>query len=274
MYLKEDGTVWAVGFNYNGQLGDGTTTNRSNPVQVVDGSGNPLSGVVGISAGYHHTVYLKGDGTVWWAVILMANWVTGPPPTAPGAGGGWIGQPAERGGGGLRESNHTVYLKGDGTVWAAGRNESGQLGDGATTNRSNPVQVVDGSGNPLSGVVGISAGNDHTVCLKVDGTVLAVGYNYNGQLGDGTTTGRTNPVQVLDESGNPLSGVVGIFAGSSSMVYLKGDGTVLAVGSNYNGQLGDGTATGRTNPVQVVDGSGNPLSGWWESPRDNITRCI
>ena len=46
-------------------LGDGTTTNRSNPVQVVDDSGNPLSGVVGISAGYTHTVYLKEDGTVW-----------------------------------------------------------------------------------------------------------------------------------------------------------------------------------------------------------------
>ena len=209
VYLKGDGTVWAAGYNSNGQLGDGTTTNRSNPVQVVDGSGNPLSGVVGISAGYYHTVYLKGDGT----------------------------------------------------VWAAGRNESGQLGDGATTNRSNPVQVVDGSGNPLSGVVGISAGGNYTVYLKGDGTVWAVGYNSNGQLGDGTTTNRSNPVQVVDGSGNPLSGVVGISAGNDHTVYLKVDGTVLAVGANSNGQLGDGTTTNRSNPVQVVDGSGNPLSG-------------
>ena len=68
VYLKGDGTVWAAGYNSNGQLGDGTTTNRSNPVQVVDGSGNPLSGGGGgISAGYYHTVYLKGDGTVWAA---------------------------------------------------------------------------------------------------------------------------------------------------------------------------------------------------------------
>ena len=58
--------------------------------------------------------------------------------------------------------------------------------------------------------MGISAGNDHTVYLKVDGTVLAVGANSNGQLGDGTTTNRSNPVQVVDGSGNPLSGVVGI----------------------------------------------------------------
>ena len=83
---------------------------------------------------------------------------------------------------------HTVYLKGDGTVWAAGYNIAGQLGDGTTTQRTNPVQVVDGSGNPLSGVVGISAGANHTVYLKGDGTVWAAGRNNYGQLGDGTTT--------------------------------------------------------------------------------------
>ena len=123
-------------------------------------------------------------------------------------------------------SSYTVYLKGDGTVWAAGRNHFGQLGDGTTTNRTNPVQVVDVSGNPLSGVVGVSAGVNHTVYLKGDGTVWAVGHNADGRLGDGTTTNRTNPVQVVDGSGNPLSGVVGISAGQHHTVYLKGDGTV------------------------------------------------
>ena len=110
---------------------------------------------MGISAGQHHTVYLKGDGTVWGAggnnygqlgdggsriEAIRCRW------------SGWIGQSSLSGVVGISAGgNHTVYLKGDGTVWAAGRNESGQLGDGATTNRSNPVQVVDGSGNPLSG---------------------------------------------------------------------------------------------------------------------------
>ena len=153
----------------------------------MDGSGNPLSEVVGIAAENYHTVYLKGDGTVWKQPVEII------------------------------------------TV---------QLGDGTTTDRSNPVQVVDGSGNPLIGVVGIAARNEHTVYLKGDGTVWAVGRNNYGQLGDGTNTNRSNPVQVLDGSGNPLSGVVGISAGFSHTVYLKGDGTVWAVGHNFDGQLG------------------------------------
>ena len=64
-------------------------------------------------------------------------------------------------------SGYTVYLKSDGTVWAAGYNAQGQLGDGTTTNRSNPVQVTNADGSGLSGVVGISAANGHSVYLKV-----------------------------------------------------------------------------------------------------------
>ena len=193
-------------------------------MQVVSGSGNPLTGVVEVSAGVGHTVFLKGDGT----------------------------------------------------VWAVGQTSYGQLGDGTSTPyRFNPVQVVDGSGNPLIGVVGISAGENHTVYLKGDGTVWAVGSNGSGQLGDGTTTDSLNPVQVVDGSGNPLSGVVGVSAGVNHTVYLQGDGTVWAVGSNGSGQLGDGTTTLSSNPVQVVDGSGNPLSGVvGDTPQENITRCI
>ena len=91
--------------------------------------------------------------------------------------------------------NYTVYLKSDGTVWAVGMNSYGQLGDGTQTPRSNPEPVLDSSGNALSGVVGVSAGGEHTVFLKADGTVWATGYNAFGQLGDGTTTDRLYPVQ-------------------------------------------------------------------------------
>ena len=114
----------------------------------------------------------------------------------------------------------------DGTVWATGYNTNGQLGDGTTTDRTNPVQVTNGDGTELSGVIGISAGQYHTVYLKSDGTVWAAGKNTYGQLGDGTTTQRSNPVQVTNADGTGLSGVVGISASLTHTVYLKSDGTV------------------------------------------------
>jgi alpha-tubulin suppressor-like RCC1 family protein len=86
---------------------------------------------------------------------------------------------------------HIAALKNDGTVWAWGLNNYGELGDGTTTDRYTPVQV-----SSLAGITGISAGVKYTVALKNDGTVWAWGLNNYGQLGDGTTMDRYIPVQV------------------------------------------------------------------------------
>ena len=115
---------------------------------------------------------------------------------------------------------HTVALKSDGTVWAWGYNDCGQLGDGTTTQRPTPVKV-----NGLTGVTAIAAGDSHTVALKSDGTVWAWGLNNYGQLGDGTTTDRAEPVHV-----NNMNEVAAIVAGKSNTVILKSDGTVYRCG--------------------------------------------
>ena len=85
---------------------------------------------------------------------------------------------------------HTVALLGDGTVWAWGWNEFGQLGDGTGTDRSTPVQV-----RGLADVTAVAAGGEHSIALRRDGTVWAWGCNDTGQLGDGTETDRALPVQ-------------------------------------------------------------------------------
>jgi len=135
---------------------------------------------------------------------------------------------------------HSLALAQDGTVWAAGNNASGQLGDGTTTNKLIFVQV------PEIRATSIAGGWKHTVALKSDGTVWTWGNNDIGQLGDGTFTSRAKPVQV-----SGLSGITAIASRLNHTIALKDDGTVFTWGQNANGQLGDGTTTYRTTPVQV-----------------------
>jgi hypothetical protein len=108
-------------------------------------------------------------------------------------------------------------------------------------NKSTPVQV-----SSLTGITAIAAGGFHSIFLKNDGTVWAVGYNAFGQLGDGTTANKSTPVQV-----SSLTGITAIAAGGFHSIFLKNDGTVWAVGSNGDGQLGDGTTGNKSTPVQV-----------------------
>ncbi len=148
--------------------------------------------------------------------------------------------------GNLAGSIHSVFLKNDGTVWAWGSNNYGQLGDGTTAERHTPV-------SGLTGVTEISVGSGsvHSLALKSDSTVWAWGYNYYGQLGDGTIIERHTPVPV-----SGLTDVITIAAGSHHSLAVKSDGTVWAWGSNQFGKLGNGTIIDSSTPVQVSDLTG------------------
>ena len=233
--LKTDGTVWAWGKNDYGQLGDGTTTNRSTPAQITG-----LSDIIAISADNFHSLALKDDGTVWaWGKNDYGQLGDGTTSDSytPVQVAGLSGVTA------ITLGNYfNLALKSDGTVWAWGKNNAGQLGNGTTSDSYTPVQVAG-----LSGVTGIGAGDWHSLAVKGDGTAWAWGSNGNGILGDGTVVQRNTPVQVIG-----LNGVIAVEGNICSSISLKNDGTVWTWGSNHNGALGDGTTINRHTPVQVI----------------------
>ncbi|OLN31734.1 sigma-70 family RNA polymerase sigma factor [Desulfosporosinus metallidurans] len=136
--------------------------------------------------------------------------------------------------------DHTVGIKKDGSLWAWGNNDRGQLGDGTTANSNIPKQII------TSEVIAIAAGISHTIALKKDGSLWAWGWNYYGQLGDGTRADSRIPKQII------ASEVTSIAAGSEYTLALKKDGSLWVWGDNLYGQLGDGTEITSVVPKQII----------------------
>jgi alpha-tubulin suppressor-like RCC1 family protein len=236
--LTVGGGVKCWGYNYYGQLGDGTTTQRTTPVDVS----GLTSGVDAIAAGgYHACAATAGGGVTCWGYNYygqLGDGTTTDRNTPVDVSGLMSGVDAIAAG-----YSHTCALTVGGGVTCWGRNSYGQLGDGTTTDRNMPVDVS----GLTSGVAAIAAGELHTCALTVGGGVECWGHNSYGQLGDGTTTRRTTPVAVSGLT----SGVAAIAAGGSHTCALTVGGGVECWGRNEYGQLGDGATTQRSTPVDV-----------------------
>ncbi|HQF53698.1 MAG TPA: hypothetical protein PK208_01135 [Fibrobacteria bacterium] len=138
--------------------------------------------------------------------------------------------------------HHSLFVSSGRKVWATGWNEFGQLGDNTVVSRSLPVPVLE-NGTQIANVQRVAVGSGHSMFLKYDGTVSAVGWNAYGQLGTGGTDDVLSMVK-LRRDGETISGVRQVAAGRYHSLLLLSDGTVLTTGRNGGGQLGVGnTAT-------------------------------
>ncbi|MBF0371721.1 MAG: hypothetical protein HQL52_19980 [Magnetococcales bacterium] len=247
--VKTDGTVWAWGDNYDGQLGDGTTEDSSIPVQVQG-----LTNVAQVAAGEDHTLALGTDGTVWawgsnrYGQLGDSTFTNSLTPVQVSTLSGVDQIVAGR--------NFSMALS-DRSVWAWGYNNRGQLGNGSTENSSIPAEV-----QGLNSVTQISAGYYSAFALKSTGSVWAWGYNGYGQLGDGTTDESHEPINI-----SSLSNVEQIITGPHHSLAIKSDKTLWGWGINSSSQLGTDPYEYSATPIQIPDLSdvSQASAGWLHS---------
>ncbi len=238
--VDQDGNVWAWGDNQGAQLGDGTSTTRSAPLRLTS-----IANVQAVAAGNLYSLALKRDGTVWtWGSNYSGALGSGsnsnnamPPAQVPG-----LASVAAIAAG----AAHSLALKQDGSVWAWGANDFGQLGLGTVSPSGLPAQIPG-----LSGVRSVAASSYNSYAVKADGTATAWGRNQYGTLGDGSTTDRHSPVSVTG-----LTAVVEIAPGAEHVLARREDGSVWGWGTGTSGELGV-----NQNPLLPLRTTSAPIGG-------------
>jgi alpha-tubulin suppressor-like RCC1 family protein len=231
LFLKSDGSMWGMGDNSYGQLGANAPANMAvSPVEIM------ASNVTAIAAGGYHSLFIKTDGSLWsMGDNSYGQLGNGTNSSSPNSIPYMVeGSNVITIAGG---ENHTLFIKSDGSLWGVGYDGLGQLGNsnygGSVGFVTSPVQIEP------SNVVAIAGGGTHSLFLKSNGSLWAMGYNYSGQLGDGTTDDgvyATNvPEQIIS------SNVTAISAGLQHSLYLLSGGSLWAMGNNFVGELGNGS---------------------------------
>jgi alpha-tubulin suppressor-like RCC1 family protein len=242
--LAADGSAWCWGTNTNGQLGDGTMTDRATAAPVV----GLTSGVAAISAGDENSCAIKTEGSLWcWGDNNNGQLGDGTsatqttPVVVYGMSSGVTGV--------SMGNSHACALKADGSVWCWGLNSTGQLGNGTTETTSVPVRA-----KVTVRVKAVAAGSLHTCALGDDGTVWCWGRNVYGALGYGTgacDSGACSSSIPTRVSGLP-SDMIAVTAGYLSTCAIERDGATWCWGGDDAGQLGDGKRTNRSTPERVL----------------------
>lgn len=250
--ISAEDRLFCWGENSHGQLGNNSIVNSSTPVAVVDKGLLKDKDIKSVVAGdYHACVVTSDDNAYCWgknAAGQLGNATYGDDSRVPvlvANSGVLSGKHVKSLASG---DNHVCAVASDDKAYCWGYNNKGQIGDGTTSNRSEPTTV----GGGLS-IKSLAAGESHTCAIAFDNNVYCWGDNDHGQLGDGTTDQRTTPVAVSK------SGVLGSLTAKS--ISAKGDLTCAIAsddnaycwGDNELGGLGDGTeADYSTVPVSVV----------------------
>lgn len=234
--IKSDGTMWGWGINSNRLgLGLANLANQNLPTQI-----GTATDWVSVSAGSTHSLAVKLNGTLWtWGNGQFGQLGNGifssatPNVTQIGTATDWVSASAGYG--------FSLAIKTNGTLWAWGLNNTGQLGDNTLIDKNLPIQV--GTATDWQRV---DAGGQHSLGVKTTGTLWAWGNNTFGQLGNSNNTTSQIPIQI-----GTLSNWSLISAGFDHSLAIDTSNFLFSWGNNVNGQLGSGNNTASNTPNQV-----------------------
>lgn len=255
LWIADDGLMWGVGYNTNGQLGDGTKTSRTSPVAV--GYFNDWTRV---EAGYVSSYGLRRDGSLWaWGDNAYGQLGVGT--TTDATRPLRVSSPATftAVAAGL---HHALAIRSDGTLWAWGRNGHGQLGIGTRETTTRPVRI-----GTDSDWVAVWAGGNFSAGMRADGSTWIWGCDYDGQLGrsdtrpwyeyEHTTHDITTPVLLSGPGVVDALYLGGYHALARWAPETTNAGTLTSWGSNRFGQLGNGErdVVRDTSPGAILGGA-------------------
>ncbi|MGQ4834712.1 MAG: RCC1 domain-containing protein [Candidatus Asgardarchaeia archaeon] len=223
-----DNSLWGAGDDSLGQLGMGCYTHFLEFEPIGNFPGEGKKGIwYDVSCGWRNAATIKSDGTLWDTVSCGFVQRSTDVWLSVSYGSGW-GQV------------FYMAIKLDGTLWAVGDNDYGQLGLGDENHRDELTQV--GTDDTWQIVI---CGGYHTAAIKSDGTLWTTGYNGHGQLGLGDIDNRNEFTQVSSDEWKIIA------CGRYHTMAIKTDKTLWAAGYNYYGQLGLGDTNHREEFTQV-----------------------
>jgi alpha-tubulin suppressor-like RCC1 family protein len=251
--------LWSVGSGNDGALGNGLDMNSVPPYGLTSPYNVAASGVyTEIAAGWNCNLLLKSNGSLWCFGKGSAGQF------GDGANGNRLTPYASLVTSGVSKIavgwTHTMIIKSDtsgmdgnpNSLWVTGDNGAAQLGIGNQTYQNTFVEATHYNASSHA-VLEIAAGVDHSMFIKSDGSVWGMGANSEGQQGVGNTQGGgTWGKWPRAATGAGTSNVVKISAGDEHTHFVKSDGSLWGMGSNFNGCLGDGSGSGQVNPVQIL----------------------
>ena len=216
VFIRPGGSLWTVGYDFYGQLGDGNShiytgvSQQNTPQEIVS------SNVTAITAGLNATLFIESDGSLWG----MGNNGAGQlgPAADPYAQAVPIEIVASNVTAVAEGNTFTLFIESDGSLWGMGENPSGQLGLGpAYVGEHNgtrvPLQIV------ASNVVAVATGYSHSLFIKSDGSLWGMGNNADGELGDGTYSNRYYPEQIVPRR----QPVIGTVSSAGNFLTLSGN---------------------------------------------------